>query len=186
MTRTMTHSLARTLIAGALAVTAACAMTPSFARPGGGGGGGGGPTLPGGGGGGFHGGGGGGFHGGGFGGFHGGGLGGFHGAPGGNFQSGGNFASHESHFASPGSNFASHDASGFSHASPNAVRPHEGSAEGRYVGEYGDHHRWRHHGHNGFFGVYGDDGYDGYDFGYNAYCTPYWLSVNPNLCYNGW
>jgi hypothetical protein len=43
---------------------------------------------------------------------------------------------------------------------------------------YGDHHH-RHYGNGGY------DGYGGWDYGYNAYCSPYWLAVNPTLCYSG-
>ena len=50
---------------------------------------------------------------------------------------------------------------------------------------------WR-HGHGWGYGGWGYGGYAGYpyygydgDYGYNQYCTPYWLNRNPNLCYNG-
>ena len=142
MSGTITRS-----VAGAVAVIAACSITPSFARPGGGAHSGGGPVIQGGGG-----------------GFHGGGA-GFQAAPSRSIQSGGNFTAH--------------GATGAARAAPDAFRVAHGNVGGRYAYVNG------HHRHNGHGGYYGDGGFYGWNYGYNAYCSPYWLSINPNLCYNG-
>lgn len=42
------------------------------------------------------------------------------------------------------------------------------------------------HGHRRGYGYGGNYGYGGGGYyGGNPYCTPYWLSINPNLCYSG-
>ncbi len=153
---TITRSATAILMAGALAFAAA---TPTSAAGGhGGGGGGGGGAFVGGGG---HGGGGfvgGGAHAGGFGG-------GFQSAPAGGFHAGPGFSGSGvaagSHPVNPG-------------FLPGQIH---GVPGGAYAYQHG--HR-RNYGYGGYYG-YGNGGY--YDG--NPYCTPYWLSVNPNLCYSG-
>ena len=93
---------------------------------------------------------------------------------------GGGFASRSepSRKYSSGGDYAARGSYGTNGNGSNVIRPGRGNESGGYA--YG--HR-RYYGNGGSY--YGADGYDGWNFGYNAYCTPYWLSVNPNLCYNG-
>ena len=70
-------------------------------------------------------------------------------------------------------------AAGFHPVNPGFLPGQAHVVPGRVPYAYQHGHR-RGTGYGGNYG-YGGGGYDGG----NPYCTPYWLSINPNLCYSG-